>query len=224
MRWSAQWSWEQGSSPRVRGSQNFTAIFITSNGIIPAGAGLTCIAEVNGEEKGIIPAGAGLTAICAHALSHHRDHPRGCGAHHLDNLQQKKILGSSPRVRGSRTHVIADNLMFGIIPAGAGLTTNSIPCAIRPRDHPRGCGAHFFTESTARRRLGSSPRVRGSRCQMSAIKWFAWIIPAGAGLTSAHFSRAAPSWDHPRGCGAHFTPGQHAQDEAGSSPRVRGSH
>ena len=50
-----------GSSPRVRGSRQDGLVVEVLDGIIPAGAGLTCLL-------------AELSTIL-------RDHPRGCGAH-----------------------------------------------------------------------------------------------------------------------------------------------
>ena len=70
-----------GSSPRVRGS--------------PLGV-VTSAALV-----GIIPAGAGLTASTRSWPGPSRDHPRGCGAHQMAGNNHQRLLGSSPRVRGS---------------------------------------------------------------------------------------------------------------------------
>ena len=91
-----------GSSPRVRGSQDYSLDTIENAGIIPAGAGLTDM-------------------LYAFHLDS-RDHPRGCGAHLISRSATAAILGSSPRVRGSPTLYKARMRTRGIIPAGAGLT------------------------------------------------------------------------------------------------------
>ena len=74
-------STEQGSSPRVRGSQETD--------------------KTDSWDAGIIPAGAGLTRIAITVSSNVRDHPRGCGAHSRPPSGTARASGSSPRVRGS---------------------------------------------------------------------------------------------------------------------------
>ena len=53
--------------------------------------------------RGIIPAGAGLTCRIGMGTADLRDHPRGCGAHLAQLSHRFIVLGSSPRVRGSRS-------------------------------------------------------------------------------------------------------------------------
>ena len=132
----------KGSSPRMRGSP---------------GAGFDSIRAV-----GIIPAHAGLTpgAICYACAPW--DHPRACGAHLMSNKQKKVVKGSSPRMRGSLTVVVAAAYDEGIIPAHAGLTKSATSFCVIPRDHPRACGAHRNWGGARCRVSGSSPRMRGS--------------------------------------------------------------
>ena len=111
-----------GSSPRVRGSLRNPLLVLS---II-----------------GIIPAGAGLTSCRCHWCCQCRNHPRGCGAHHNVFICHSPMAGSSPRVRGSRYGDFTITHGFGIIPAGAGLTSSRRIVVLRRRDHPRGCGAH----------------------------------------------------------------------------------
>ena len=113
-----------GSSPRVRGSLAHTYYRNSGSGIIPAGAGLTAITSRRRYIRGIIPAGAGLTlrAGFSHAMA--RDHPRGCGAHVTTVDPPELVQGSSPRVRGSRRESMKSDGEIGIIPAGAGLTSD----------------------------------------------------------------------------------------------------
>ena len=93
----------------------------------------------------------------------------------------------------------------------------------RERDHPRACGAHGAPSPPIRRTLGSSPRMRGSRVRLTAIRMAGGIIPAHAGLTSRTISCMHFSWDHPRACGAHLPAGALISTRPGSSPRMRGS-
>jgi len=71
-----------GSSPRVRGTP-----------VVP------------GRRRGaarFIPACAGNTKSIASALRYASVHPRVCGEHWVDKLDELKLNGSSPRVRGTR--------------------------------------------------------------------------------------------------------------------------
>ena len=96
---------EVGSSPRMRGSP-----VTKDNG---------CVTE------GIIPAHAGLTLMSCHTHSAHWDHPRACGAHCVVFRNELIHEGSSPRMRGSRRLNRFFDVVFGIIPAHAGLTCRS---------------------------------------------------------------------------------------------------
>ena len=193
----------RGSSPRVRGSQQIRHAGIPPGGIIPAGAGLT-----NENQVPCFP---------------QRDHPRGCGAHSTCRLASFPSSGSSPRVRGSLNEDLGKWVLDGIIPAGAGLTSELFDATIIARDHPRGCGAHHMAITEEQLKTGSSPRVRGSPATRRPPYALRGIIPAGAGLTRRHSIASSTRRDHPRGCGAHASKAFFKAVLAGSSPRVRGS-
>ena len=91
------------------------------------------------------------------------DHPRVCGEHGDNNEESIEDLGSSPRMRGTpyRQPVLAHGA--GIIPAYAGNTRLQRYQHERCRDHPRVCGEHPVKHNARRVRLGSSPRMRGTR-------------------------------------------------------------
>ena len=172
-----------GSSPRVRGSLLFSVLPVSHSGIIPAGAGLTS------------------SPIRSRRQS--RDHPRGCGAHCRIGRHWSLSAGSSPRVRGSLKEGKKIAWCFGIIPAGAGLTSWSRGAEGERWDHPRGCGAHVMSSHSSTMYLGSSPRVRGSHSMHTRRDLWMGIIPAGAGLTRTPLFPRFLTRDHPRGCGAH---------------------
>ena len=109
-----------GSSPRVRGKDQASAIPGRRDRIIPAGAGkrrsLSPISVVDG------------------------DHPRGCGEKFKLQFPDEFAKGSSPRVRGKAPPRAKPLRGPGIIPAGAGKSNrhrNGFPTF---QDHPRGCG------------------------------------------------------------------------------------
>ena len=91
-----------GSSPRMRGTPFSGSLLIAWLGIIPAYAGNTwnrCF---------------GITSVW--------DHPRVCGEHSKNMLDECEERGSSPRMRGTLRWNVWPRLPPGIIPAYAGNT------------------------------------------------------------------------------------------------------
>ena len=71
---------------------------------------------------GIIPACAGSTEWKMGHWPYDRDHPRMCGEHKLNDRIRIGVQGSSPHVRGARTHPFQRLAQAGIISACAGST------------------------------------------------------------------------------------------------------
>ena len=71
--------------------------------------------------------------------------------------------------------------------------------------------------------MGSSPRVRGTRCGEQLVLLFRGIIPACAGNTIGRVACVILSGDHPRVCGEHNGTRYICLAATGSSPRVRGT-
>ena len=182
---SAVWfdNWPQGSSPRVRGTRMAMREWLDLYGIIPACAGNTYIGGESTECPRDHPRVCGNTKRTNISSCVNWDHPRVCGEHRLPKARAQPASGSSPRVRG--THLVAQafNGGFGIIPACAG-NTNALRRNCFPEgDHPRVCGEHFHDPYTGRTMRGSSPRVRGTRSEVRALRLALGIIPACAGNT-----------------------------------------
>ncbi len=173
----------RGSSPRVRGTQIERRGAPNETRIIPACAGNTRNRHGDGLQR--------------------PDHPRVCGEHRMQQAGIKGVIGSSPRVRGTRVDDLPDCLPRRIIPACAGNTLGSRRAKHGQADHPRVCGEHPSIATHAAASGGSSPRVRGT--------------PSPAGWTSN-------GWlDHPRVCGEHARAMVTSGPASGSSPRVRGT-
>ena len=130
-----------GSSPRVRGTQQGGCVPLRVCRFIPAGAG-------NARER--------CTGVFRRPV-----HPRGCGERATIPAERAQAIGSSPRVRGTRTNVPYGRAWERFIPAGAG--NAKLRVVERPNGavHPRGCGE---------RRYQGAALLRGVR-----------FIPAGAG-------------------------------------------
>ena len=109
------WDWisqniiDPGSSPRLRGT------LLHMRQLWP--------------KHGIIPALAGNTTIPVRCLHGARDHPRACGEHHRGWVGSTRMLGSSPRLRGTHALDVSCRPPVGIIPALAGNTR----CVTRSR-------------------------------------------------------------------------------------------
>ena len=152
-----------------------------------------------------------------------RDHPRACGEHLWLWRGTGRVLGSSPRLRGTLGVIYVRAVFHGIIPALAGNTKRRKTARGRARDHPRACGEPSPPGQNASTTPGSSPRLRGTpELSFESALWCG-IIPALAGNTSSRFSTLFSTGDHPRACGEHVPLELKPADLQGSSPRLRGT-
>ena len=111
----------------------------------------------------------------------------------------------------------------GIIPARAGNTATCRGGPAGVADHPRACGEHSASLSRRPTIPGSSPRVRGTPFPYVFILIGTRIIPARAGNTDRAGHIQPQKTDHPRACGEHQLADVPSVNNAGSSPRVRGT-
>ena len=152
-----------GSSPRMRGTLSTVNWSIRDRGIIPAYAGNTwnrCF---------------GITSVW--------DHPRVCGEHSKNMLDECEERGSSPRMRGTLPQIPCVTHGVGIIPAYAGNTQSGQSMFAAAWDHPRVFGEHTAIGDAVIDATGSSPRMRGTPCDTGLVKTLSGIIPAYAGNT-----------------------------------------
>ena len=133
------------------------------------------------------------------------------------------MLGSSPRLRGTRISALPTCRVCGIIPALAGNTICDYDIAERCWDHPRACGEHVTVMMVSFLVVGSSPRLRGTPHGIQGEIRIVGIIPALAGNTWSAIARRLRRRDHPRACGEHKNNGTEEYSMAGSSPRLRGT-
>ena len=139
---SEPFSFNLGSSPRMRGTR------IRRWGCR--------------RRSGIIPAYAGNTAEVVEFVWFFQDHPRVCGEHYPLPSSVLCIWGSSPRMRGTLNFDAECELVSGIIPAYAGNTAGNSRRGCSRRDHPRVCGEHVLPGCVRSLTVGSSPRMRGT--------------------------------------------------------------
>ena len=134
-----------------------------------------------------------------------------------------RLMGSSPRMRGTRGAFARPKQNGGIIPAYAGNTLFESISADPGRDHPRVCGEHQFSNVHGRQQRGSSPRMRGTQTPLCDTDTLEGIIPAYAGNTFAQWIDQTKNRDHPRVCGEHLLSRLTRFTVSGSSPRMRGT-
>ena len=172
----------RGSSPRMRGKQEYTHPYGISGRIIPAHAGQTRRSRWR----------------CCRCP----DHPRACGANFAGNEAGWARAGSSPRMRGKQRTGHRVQAARRIIPAHAGQTKPAWHRSLMPSDHPRACGANSGQPQTGGDDFGSSPRMRGKRPLPVPAMRQRRIIPAHAGQTPNGYAHVQHPADHPRACGA----------------------
>ncbi len=132
----------RGSSPRVRGTRYRSARSRRWCRFIPACAG--------------------------NAVYFHRPsplltvHPRVCGERARYPGEDIHHLGSSPRVRGTRSRLAQPGSQRRFIPACAGNAAICTPLCTTALVHPRVCGERVVGLGAVAGIAGSSPRVRGT--------------------------------------------------------------
>ena len=170
-----------------------------------------------------IPAPAGNTRRSAGPSCAAPVHPRACGEHPRSTKWSAHCSGSSPRLRGTRLAVLERLARFRFIPAPAGNTAVENQCVLHDAVHPRACGEHLRDFREALHHRGSSPRLRGTRRKANSASAWPRFIPAPAGNTACATGSPVSTTVHPRACGEHHDGDRAANQNAGSSPRLRGT-
>ena len=170
-----------------------------------------------------IPAHAGNTSGTRRCLSSVPVHPRACGEHPLWIEFILVIVGSSPRMRGTRNAMRHGTLDRRFIPAHAGNTSNYLELPGDMTVHPRACGEHSDIAQNAINVDGSSPRMRGTHLPQQRRNRDDRFIPAHAGNTPTSNLRHCGISVHPRACGEHISDQPQMRYSSGSSPRMRGT-
>ena len=145
-----------------------------------------------------------------------------CGENVKSCSPPRRSLGSSPRVRGKRTHERSDGPYDGLIPACAGKTIRCARICVKSWAHPRVCGENLIGLQVKPGHPGSSPRVRGKRSRGAYKVNKGRLIPACAGKTIPAYEAINEDRAHPRVCGENYPMLRPFMKAAGSSPRVRG--
>ncbi len=148
-------------------------------------------------------------------------HPRRRGEHGRCRRTFYAGTGSSPQARGTRFAGWSRRRSRGLIPAGAGNTTERCQAHASPTAHPRRRGEHCGKHSRQRQAWGSSPQARGTRPTIRPYQPLIGLIPAGAGNTGLERYWPKHGGAHPRRRGEHSESLQGVRVMVGSSPQAR---
>ncbi len=170
-----------------------------------------------------IPAPAGNTTQMPTRRGKNAVHPRACGEHPFIRSTPDPIIGSSPRLRGTRWSGPPWCFQHRFIPAPAGNTVPGRHDCTTTTVHPRACGEHGSGMSATAPNPGSSPRLRGTLSASGSVIPIGRFIPAPAGNTQRHQTVRRRQAVHPRACGEHHSGSQPGMSVCGSSPRLRGT-
>ena len=130
-------------------------------------------------------------------------HPHACGEHLNEAVQSYYSLGSSPRLWGTLTPLIYGTVYPRFIPTLVGNTSQGLSgicqlpvhphaCGEHHRGrikkiwekvHPHACGEHPTEKPPPPKKVGSSPRLWGTRHGRLGKMPLVWFIPTLVGNT-----------------------------------------
>ena len=95
-------------------------------------------------DRRITPAHAGNSTLEYSRGEKLEDHPRTCGEQRKNQLEDRKMKGSPPHMRGTEHEAAVAYGLDRITPAHAGNRVASGPVMDTFRDHPRTCGEQLY--------------------------------------------------------------------------------
>ena len=152
-----------------------------------------------------------------------RAHPRAYGERSLSCRVVGSIIGSPPRIRGTRRRYALRCREARLIPTHTG-NTGAVESTKTPIPaHPHAYGEHRGAPVPRQVNIGSSPRIRGTLQASVAVDYALRLIPTHTGNTPKSSTKSQRKSAHPHAYGEH--PGQICREKrpGGSSPRIRGT-
>ena len=172
--------------------------------------------------QGLIPAHAGKTTIANELLSAAGAHPRSRGENSTTPGRRLADTGSSPLTRGKRPVRRDGRTPAGLIPAHAGKTMRAGRATRAGAAHPRSRGENPPFASWNDLMAGSSPLTRGKPPGPTDVEGEVGLIPAHAGKTHQPRRAAYQAGAHPRSRGENSGTASRPRSTTGSSPLTRG--
>ena len=140
-----------------------------------------------------------------------------------ENAEIAAIDGRFTHLRGTGSLAALLALLLRFIPALAGNSDALLPSSPLLPVHPRACGEQAPRNIMSTGSLGSSPRLRGTAAQETALRPVSRFIPALAGNSLKLVVIPMPPPVHPRACGEQLKKHPPQDGDHGSSPRLRGT-
>ena len=174
----------QQEHPRARGENTVRRVLpLRSGGTSPRTRGKLILYHLNLTPSRNIPAHAGKTALAIVEGILSQEHPRARGENLRKRYRTHHPRGTSPRTRGKHDDVYIEWEANRNIPAHAGKTVFLGRVFEGQQEHPRARGENDDHASEACHMLGTSPRTRGKRGHWGARGLGERNIPAHAGKT-----------------------------------------
>jgi hypothetical protein len=149
-----------GSSPRVRGTHCRGILRNAGRRFTPACAGNTRKPTRPNDRSSVHPRVWGNTPRRRSRKRPRTVHPRVYGEHSISSICCPRLIGSSPRVRGTLAIVGMRAGVPRFIRACAGNIRAGSVAQMGRTVHPRVCGEHKAKDNPRAEAHGSSPRVR----------------------------------------------------------------
>ena len=219
------WGWRapQREHPRVRGeNKRLSRGRAPDAGTSPRARGKLPRHPRRTRTPGNIPACAGKTLIAPMEGGKIWEHPRVRGENTSGNKFFARALGTSPRARGKPSRGARFTYIRRNIPACAGKTGTCDWPGREKEEHPRVRGENTSRMLENLIRWGTSPRARGKLRGQSAQRDCARNIPACAGKTPMNREKSHTGKEHPRVRGENAPGLVGVSPERGTSPRARG--
>ena len=150
-------------------------------------------------------------------------HPHACGEHGNFKKTFNLLIGSSPRLWGTRIIALLDLIQHRFIPTPVGNTSRRDFKSLVVSVHPHACGEHVMQAEGISKGIGSSPRLWGTLGLHHQTAGGVRFIPTPVGNTLAADALTLIALVHPHACGEHTTARSAKSAPTGSSPRLWGT-
>ncbi|CAB1083928.1 hypothetical protein D1AOALGA4SA_11462 [Olavius algarvensis Delta 1 endosymbiont] len=125
--------------------------------------GTPAVAGMPGTKNRFIPTPVGNTTSIKSFSVLYPVHPHACGEHEYSTRGRPLRRGSSPRLWGTPPVILKPGIYSRFIPTPVGNTHCDILLIYSVAVHPHACGEHVLSILGAFSKLGSSPRLWGTR-------------------------------------------------------------
>jgi hypothetical protein len=151
------------------------------------------------------------------------DHPHAGGEHTPIIHERRFHLGPSPRGWGARGTAPLPRRTFRTIPTRVGSTPFASQVDPNSADHPHAGGEHESRKIASGDASGPSPRGWGAPAHSGSARRQKRTIPTRVGSTARLRGSRCRSWDHPHAGGEHLCRSPRRTRRRGPSPRGWGA-